>query len=122
MDTHVRKKDLSVLYTNDPVVVDNSINTLEQLLVENDEYKVVGFDLEYTVGRARHDRMVSLAQLCMRHRALIYHYCLSTRPCERFTRFLNSPDYKYATVDTTNDLKVLKSSGISSQKLVSIEG
>ena len=61
VDTHIRKTDLLVVYTNDPVVVVNSINTLEQLLVEEDKYKVVGFDLEYTGGRARHDQKVVVA-------------------------------------------------------------
>ena len=58
MDTHSRKTDLSVVYTNDPVVVVNSINTLEQLLAEDDKYNMVGFDLEYTGGRAGHDQKV----------------------------------------------------------------
>jgi hypothetical protein len=53
---------------------------------------------------------------------LVYHYCLATRPCERFTRFVNNPDYRFAMVDTTNDLKVLKTSGLSCQKLVNIQG
>ena len=49
-DTHVRGKALSVVYTNEPVL-ESSIQTMEQLLVE-DKYQVVSFDLEYTIGRA----------------------------------------------------------------------
>ena len=122
VDTHIRKTDLSVVYTNDPVVVVNSINTLEQLLAEDDKYKVVGFDLEYTGGHVRHDQKVAIAQLCVRHHVLVYHYCLATSPCEHFARFVNSPDYRFATVDTANDLKVLKTLGLSCQKLVNIQG
>ncbi|KAE8771955.1 putative methyltransferase PMT27 [Hordeum vulgare] len=48
--------DLSMVYTNDPVVVKDSTNTLEQLLAEDDKYKMVSFDLEYTSGRAGHDQ------------------------------------------------------------------
>ncbi|KAE8785637.1 hypothetical protein D1007_40617 [Hordeum vulgare] len=54
VNTHIRFKDLSMVYTNDPVWVENSIHTMEQLIVD-DKYKVVGFDLDYTGGRAGHD-------------------------------------------------------------------
>ena len=47
VDTHVRGKALSMVYTNDPVSVEISIQTMEQFLAE-DKYRVVGFDLEYT--------------------------------------------------------------------------
>ena len=64
VDTHVRGKALSVVYTNEPVSVESSIQTMEQLLAE-DKYQVVGFDLVYTIGRAGHDQKVVVAQLCM---------------------------------------------------------
>ena len=46
VDTHRRFMDLSVVYTNDPVWAEHSINIMELLLAE-EKYKV-GFDLEYT--------------------------------------------------------------------------
>ncbi|KAE8796491.1 hypothetical protein D1007_28476 [Hordeum vulgare] len=116
----MRKTNLMVVYTNDPVMLEDSINTMERLLAEDDKYKVVGFDLAYTGDRARHDQKVVVAQLCMRRQVLLYHYCLATVPCESFTRFVNNPDYRFATVDTTNDPKVLKTSGLACQKLVDI--
>ena len=60
VDAHVRGKALSVVYMNDPVLVESSIQTMEQFLAE-DKYQVVGFDLEYTIGRARHDQKVVVA-------------------------------------------------------------
>ena len=120
VDTHVRGKALSVVYTNDPVSVESSIQTMEQFLAE-DKYQVVGFDLEYTIGRAGHDQKVVVAQLCVRHDVLVYHYHLATRPCERFSRFINSSDYSFATVDTTNDLKALKVSDLKCPNLVNIQ-
>ncbi|KAE8821222.1 hypothetical protein D1007_00606 [Hordeum vulgare] len=78
-------------------MVKDSINTMERLLADDDKYKVVGFDLVYTGGRANHDQ-------------------------KRFTRFVNTPDYKFTTVDTTNDPKVLKTSSLASKKLVDIRG
>ena len=120
MDTHVRGKALSVVYTNDPVLVESSIQTMEQFLTE-DKNQVVGFDLEYTIGRAKHDQKVSVAQLCVRHDILIYHYHLATRPCEHFSKFMNNSDYNFATVDTTNDLKALKVSGLKCPNLVNIQ-
>ena len=63
--THVREKDLSVVYTNDPAVPEDYINTMEQLLAEDDKYKVVGFDLQYTNGHPRKDQKVVVAQLCI---------------------------------------------------------
>ena len=64
VDTYVRGKALSVVYTNDLISAESSIQTMEQFLAE-DKYQVVGFDLEYTMGRAGHDQKVSLAQLCV---------------------------------------------------------
>ena len=79
----MRGKALSVVYTKDPVSMESSIETMEQLLAK-DKYQVVGFDLEYTIGCAGHDQKVVVAQLCVRHDVLVYHYHLSTRPCERW--------------------------------------
>ena len=45
VDTHRRFMDLLVVYTNDPVWVEHSIHIMELLLVE-EKYKVVGFDLD----------------------------------------------------------------------------
>ena len=89
VDTHRRFMDLSVVYTNDPVWVEHSIHIMELLLAE-EKYKVVGFDLEYTRARAGSRTKVAVAQMCVRHHVLIYHYCLVRRPCECFTRFVNS--------------------------------
>ena len=58
----------------------------------------------------------------MRNHVLVYHYCLATRPCERFARFVNSPHYMFATVEFTNDVKALENSGIACQNLVDIQG
>ena len=93
---------------------------MEQFLAD-DKYRVVGFDLEYTSGRAGHDQKVAVAQLCVRHDVLVYHYHLATRPCKRFSRFINNSDYSFATVDTTNDLKALKVSGLKCLNLVNIQ-
>ena len=120
VDTHMRGKALLVVYTNDPVSVERSIQTMEQFLVE-DKYQVVGFNLEYNIGRAGHDQKVAVAQLCVRHDVLVYHYHLATRPCERFSRFINSSDYTFTTVDTTNDLKALKVSDLKCPNLVNIQ-
>ena len=59
VDTHMRGKALSVVYMNDPVSVESSIQTMEQFLAE-DKYQVAGFDLEYTMGRAGHDQKVAV--------------------------------------------------------------
>ena len=58
--------------------------------------------------------------MCVRHDVLVYHYHLATRPCERFSRFINSSYYGFATVDTTNDLKALKVSDLKWPNLVNI--
>ena len=120
VDTHVRGKALSVVYTNDPVSVESSIQTMEQFLAE-DKYQVVGFDLEYTIGRVRHDQKVVIAQLCVQHDILVYHYHLATRPCEGFSRFINISDYNFPKVDTTNDLKALKVLSLKCRNLVNIQ-
>ncbi|KAE8820371.1 hypothetical protein D1007_01510 [Hordeum vulgare] len=60
VDTHLSKTDLTMVYTVDPAVVENSINTMQLLLAADDKYKVVGFDLAYTGGRAGHDEKVVL--------------------------------------------------------------
>ena len=101
--------------------MEHSIHILE-LLPAEEKYKVVGFDLEYTRARAGSRPKVVVAQMCVRHHVLVYHYCLATRPCKHFTRFVNSPHYMFATVDITNDVKALKNSGIACQNLVNIQG
>src|SRR6266511_4103197 len=121
VDTHRRFMDLAVVYTNDPVCVEHSIHIMELLLAE-EKYKVVGFDLEYTRARAGSRPKVGVAQMCMRNHVLVYHYCLATRPCEHFAKFVNNPHYMFATVDITNDVKVLKNTGITCQNLVDIQG
>ena len=50
VDTHRRFTELSVVYTNNPVWVEHSIHIMELLLAE-EKYKVVGFDLEYSRAR-----------------------------------------------------------------------
>ena len=75
VETHVRETDLSVVYTIDLAVVDDGINTVEQLLAR-DKYKVVGINLQYTAGRPGIDQKVVVAPLCVRHHVLIYHYCM----------------------------------------------
>ncbi|KAE8819499.1 hypothetical protein D1007_02731 [Hordeum vulgare] len=122
MENHMRKTDLTVVYTNDLVMVEDSVNTMERLLAEGDKYKVVGFNLAYTGSRSEHDQKVVIAQLCVHHHVLLYHYCLATMPRERCSRFLNSSEYMFSMVDTTNDPKVLKILGLACQKLVDIRG
>ncbi|KAE8814796.1 hypothetical protein D1007_07796 [Hordeum vulgare] len=122
VETHMRKMDLTVVYTNDSVMVKDSINTMEQFLVEDDKYKVVCFDLAYTGGHVGHDQKFAITQLCMHHHVLLYQHCLATLPCERFTRFVNIHNYRFAMVDNTNDQKVLETLGLAYEKLVDIHG
>ena len=79
VDTHRRFTELLVVYTNNPVWVEHSVHIME-LLLADDKYKVVGFDLEYTRARAGSRPKVAVAQMCVRHHVLIYQYYLATRP------------------------------------------
>ena len=81
---------------------------------------MVGFDLQYSRARAGSRPKVAVAQMCVRHHVLIYHYCLATRPCKCFARFFNSPHYIFTTVGITNNVKALENSGIACQNLVDI--
>jgi hypothetical protein len=63
VDTHRRFTELSVVYTNNPIWVENSIHTTE-LLLAAEKYKVVGFNLEYTHACARSHHKVAVAQMC----------------------------------------------------------
>ncbi|KAE8799931.1 hypothetical protein D1007_24628 [Hordeum vulgare] len=119
VDTHMRGEELSVVYTNEPDLVESSIQTMEQLLAD-DKYQMVGFDREFTSGRAGQDQKVVVAQLCVRHGILVYHYHVVTRLCERFARFIYNPDYRFAMGDTTNDPKALDVSGLTCQDLVNM--
>ncbi|KAE8789540.1 hypothetical protein D1007_36181 [Hordeum vulgare] len=56
VETHMRKVDLPVVYTNDLVMVEDSINTMERFLAEDDRYKVVGFEHAYSGGHVGHDQ------------------------------------------------------------------
>ena len=112
VDTHRRFMDLLVVYTNDTVWVEHSIHIME-LLLAVEKYKVVGFNLEYTRAHAGSRPKVVVTQMCMRNHVLVYHYCMVTRPCECFARFVNNPHYMFATVDITNDVKAIENSGIA---------
>ena len=117
-ETHARETDLSVV-TIDLAMVDDYINNVEQLLA-GDKYKVVGINLQYTVGRPGIDQKAAVAQLCVRHHFLIYHYCMDTEPCDCFNRFVNNTDYKFAMVETTNNVKALSVTGLACKNLVKI--
>ena len=119
VETHGREMDLSVVYTIEPAVVDDYINTVEQLLA-GDKYKVVGIELQYTASSPGIDQKVVVPQLCVRHHVLIYHYCMATKPCDRFARFVNSTDYKFATMEITDDVKALRVTGLACKNLVEI--
>jgi hypothetical protein len=101
VDTHMRDKDLTVMYTDDPVKVGKSIDTMEQLLASA-KYKVVGFALQFTQGHPRYDQKIAVVQLCVGDQVLLYHYSLAGRPCARLERFVNSTQHSFAMVDTTN--------------------
>ncbi|KAE8820942.1 hypothetical protein D1007_00970 [Hordeum vulgare] len=88
VDTHMRGKDLSVVYMNKLVSVESFIQTMEQLRAK-DKQQVVSFDLEFTSGHTRQDQKVVVAQLSLRHDVLVYHYHLDTRPCKCFISTIN---------------------------------
>jgi hypothetical protein len=77
VDTHKRFMKLSVVYTYNPVWVEHSIHIMELLLSE-EKYKVVGFDLEYTRACAgsRLRRPDVRAQPCPRLPLLLGHKAL----------------------------------------------
>ena len=81
---------------------------------------MVDIDLQYTTGHPNIDQKVVVAQLCVRHHVLIYHYCMATEPCDRFNRFVNSTDYKFAMLDTKDDVKALSVTGLACKNLVEI--
>ena len=43
---------------------------------------------------------------------------MATEPCDRFNRFVNSTDYKFATVETKDDVKALSVTGLAYKNLV----
>src|SRR4051812_12175931 len=73
VDTHRMFMDLSVVYTNDPVWVEQSIHIME-LLLTKEKYKVVGFDLEYTRAHVGSCPKVVVAQMCVHHDTSILHH------------------------------------------------
>ena len=58
--------------------------------------------------------------MCVRHHVLISHYCMATEHCDNFNGFVNSTDYKFAMVETTNDVKALRVMGLACKNLVKI--
>ena len=47
---------------------------------------------------------------------------MAIEPCNHFNRFVNSTDYKFAMVDTKDDVKALSVMGLACQNLVNIQG
>ncbi len=60
VETHARETDLSVVYTIDSSIVEDYINTVQQLLARY-KYKVVDIDLQYTGGHPEKDQKVVAA-------------------------------------------------------------
>ena len=58
--------------------------------------------------------------MCVHHHVLIYHYCMAREPCDRFNRFVNSIDYKFAMVETTDDVNAPSVMGLANKNLVEI--
>src|SRR3989337_1637823 len=47
---------------------------------------------------------------------------MAIEPCNRFTRFVNSTNYKFAMVETTDDVKALKVTCWACKYLIKISG
>ena len=45
---------------------------------------------------------------------------MATEPCDCFTRFVNSTDYKFATVETKDNVKALSVTGLACKNLIKI--
>ena len=45
---------------------------------------------------------------------------MATEPCDRFNRFVNNTDYKFATVETKDDVNALSVTGLACKNLIEI--
>ena len=45
---------------------------------------------------------------------------MATKPCDHFNRFVNSTNYKFATVETKDDVNALNVTGLACKNLVEI--
>src|SRR3989337_1036772 len=45
---------------------------------------------------------------------------MAREPCDRFSRFVNNTDYKFAMVETIDDVKALRVTGLACKNLVKI--
>ena len=106
IDAHLGMK-LSVWYADDPCKAAICIDELEEDLTM-ERYKVVGLDIEYTRDHA----MVAVVQFCVGQKVLLYHFSRAVGRCQRLEEFLSSEKYTFTTVDTANNKKVLKNSGL----------
>ena len=43
---------------------------------------------------------------------------MATKPCDRFNKFVNTTDYKFAMVETKDDVNVLSVTGLACKNLV----
>src|SRR4051812_8150365 len=80
-------------------------------------YKVVSLGIEYTQD---HDRDV-VVQFCVEQKVLLYYFSRVVGRCQRLGVFLSSEKYTLAAVDTANDKKVLKNSGLQVTNLVALQ-
>ena len=72
------------------------------------EKLVVDFDLEYTTVPKGEDQTVAVSQLCVENHVLVYHYHFAQpSPSARFAAFINIDEYQFATIDASNDRKML---------------
>lgn len=90
VDTHGRFTEFSVVYTDNPVWLEHSIHIMELLLAE-EKYKVVWFDLKYTHARVGSRPKVTVTHMCVQNHVLIYHCCLPQDLVSVWPGFSTSP-------------------------------
>ena len=97
---------LEVVYTNEEHTVERILKKYEEWLAE-EKHQFIGLDIEYTRDR----RCMAVLQLAMRQHVLVFHWCKSKKNCLELGKFFERKNITFASVDITNDSKVLSSAG-----------
>ncbi|KAK1681294.1 hypothetical protein QYE76_042142 [Lolium multiflorum] len=98
---------VDVVYTNDPSVLESTLQMYEHKLRE-DMPRFVGLDLEYTSDQSR----TAVVQLAMDQHVLVYHFYRSP-DTQALREFLQHKRICFTTVDITGDSTRLAKDGIT---------
>ncbi|CAM0883301.1 unnamed protein product [Alopecurus aequalis] len=106
VDVH-GEQTIDATYTNDPAEVQRVLDMYKQWIASGED-KFMGLDLEYTSHMLEEEKKIAVLQLAFHRHVLVFHYSSSDWwQSPALADFFCEGGVKFASVDTSNDKRVL---------------